>query len=290
MNKRILILGVGGMLGHTCFEYFNQFREFKTFGTWRKAEHGSIKFFDVHNGSIKQLINEVDPDWIINCIGVIKQKIDENDQISREDTLRINQEFPHSIANVVVGTKTKVIQIATDCVFNGDIGGYSETSPHDATDLYGTSKSAGEIDSPEFINLRVSIIGREISSNVSLADWFLSQGQGAKIDGFQNHFWNGITTLAFSRIAAGIVLGEENTSGTMNIVPSDQVSKYELLQLLGKYFDRNDIFINPTNTSKQVDRTLCTINPELNRSIWKRAGYTTIPTIEDLIQEFAANS
>ena len=287
MSKKVLILGVEGMLGHTCFDYFNGQSDFQTFGTWRKADQEKVKFFDATNCSVEKLISDVQPDWIINCIGVIKQKINENDPISIENTLRINQEFPHEIARAVAETKTRVIQIATDCVFNGEIGNYSEESRHDALDLYGKSKSLGEIQAKEFINLRVSIIGREIETNLSLADWFLSQDDGAKVNGFQNHMWNGITTIAFSRIAAGIVRSRQQIFGTMNIVPNDQISKFELLQLLGKYFDRGDIGINPSDAPIAVDRTLCTIYPELNRAIWKSAGYEAIPSIKELIEELA---
>jgi dTDP-4-dehydrorhamnose reductase len=55
----------------------------------------------------------------------------------------------------------KVIQIATDCVFSGSNGSYLETDPHDATDVYGKTKSDGEIESSAVMQLRCSIIGRE---------------------------------------------------------------------------------------------------------------------------------
>lgn len=277
------------MLGNACFNYLNSLSEFETYGTWRKADEGNVKFFDARNGSVRDVINGVAPDWIINCIGVIKQKIDESDRNSVENTMKINRDFPHELARAIQETNTKVIQIATDCVFSGDVGNYSEESRHDALDLYGKSKSSGEINSKEILNLRVSIIGREIESKFSIADWFLSQDRGASVEGYQNHFWNGITTLAFSRIAAGIIRSDQQASGTIHIVPGDQVSKYELLNLLSKYFDRGDIKIKPINTSIQIDRTLCTHYPELNNSIWKNAGYETIPSIEDLIAELANN-
>lgn len=290
MSKRILILGAGGMLGHDCFNYFNSLEGFETFGTWRKEDQDRIKSFDANNDSVKELISELNPDWIINCIGVIKQKIDESDQLSVENTFRINQDFPHEIARVVAKTRTKVIQIATDCVFSGEVGSYSEESKHDAYDLYGKSKSRGEIDSEEFVNLRVSIIGREIETKYSLVDWFLAHDHGALVNGYENHLWNGITTIAFSRIAAGIIQSEYQVSGTIHIVPSSQVNKYELLNLLSKHFDRGDIRIKPINTPCKVDRTLSTLYPELNQSIWKNAGYKEIPSIEELIAELADNS
>jgi dTDP-4-dehydrorhamnose reductase len=287
MSKKVLILGVGGMLGHACFDYFNQLNQFKIYGTWRKPSIDEIRTFDAANESIEELVKEVEPDWIINCIGVIKQKIDENSLKSVDNTLRINETFPHEIARVVAGSKIRVIQIATDCVFNGLKGGYSETSPHDALDLYGKSKSYGEVTSPEFLNLRVSIIGKEIESDYSLVSWFLSHEIGSEVDGYLNHLWNGITTLTFARIAAGIILNHEFVPGTFNVIPRDQISKYELLLHLKKYFHREDISIRPVNTKTFVDRTLRTAHPNFNKAIWRSAGYDAIPSIEELIEELA---
>jgi dTDP-4-dehydrorhamnose reductase len=135
------------------------------------------------------------------------------------------------------------------------------------------------------MNLRASIIGREVKSNFSLVDWFLSQDFGAQVNGYSNHLWNGITTTAFAKIAAGIAQSDNFVSGTYHIAPSDIVSKYELLELLKKYFDREDILIRSVDTSTHVDRTLRTIHPELNRNLWRQAGYRSIPSIEELVEE-----
>jgi dTDP-4-dehydrorhamnose reductase len=290
MSEKVLILGVSGMLGHACFSYFNNLDEFDVYGTWRKPSIGRIRNFDASADSFPDIINEIEPDWIINCIGVIKQKIDENSRSSVDNTLKLNQFFPKEIAKSVAGSKIKVIQIATDCVFGGTQGGYSEISPHDAIDLYGNSKSQGEVLSPEFMNLRVSIIGKEIESNYSLVSWFLSQEIGAEVDGYTNHFWNGVTTQAFARIASGIILKREFSPGTFNVIPMDQVSKYELLQLLGKHFGRTDISIRPFEAPTFVDRTLSTIYPSFNLTFWLSAGYVAIPSIEELIKEQANNT
>jgi dTDP-4-dehydrorhamnose reductase len=290
MSKRVLILGVTGMLGHACFEYFNNSGDFETFGTWRNPPEKQTKSFDVFVGSIGELVNEVKPDWIINCIGVIKQKIDEANQTSVENVFRINEEFSKELADAVAGTGVKVIQIATDCVFDGGQGRYTELSPHDALDLYGRSKSLGEVSAPEFMNLRVSIIGREVMSNFSLVDWFLSQDYGAEVNGYTNHLWNGITTIAFTRIAAGIIRNNKFTSGTFHIIPNDDMSKYELLQQLRKYFSREDILISPVNAPTFVDRSLRTIYPEINRNLWQGANYNTVPSIEALVEELSFTS
>jgi dTDP-4-dehydrorhamnose reductase len=285
MTKRILVLGINGMLGHTCFEYFTSLKRFKLFGTWRREAFENIGMFDATEADISELINEIRPDWIINCIGVIKQKIQFDIEESIENAFTINSNFPKKLASAIAGTDVKVLQIATDCVFKGEAGSYSESSLHDATDAYGQSKSLGEIQAPEFMNLRVSIIGRERDSNYSLTDWFLTRSQGATVDGYINHFWNGITTLAFARIAEGIIQKGEFSAGTFHIVPNDEVSKFELLKMMRQHFKREDLTVIPAAGPENVDRRLSTIHPDLNAKLWSAAGYRKVPTISELLKE-----
>jgi hypothetical protein len=86
---------------------------------------------------------------------------------------------------------------AHNCVFNGAEGGYVESSPHTAMDIYGRSKSLGESESATII--RTSIIGEELSNKLSLVEWVKSQA-GKSVNGYLNHFWNGITCLQFAKI------------------------------------------------------------------------------------------
>ncbi len=275
------------MLGHTCFEHFTSLKRFKLFGTARGGASENIRMFDAAAGDLSELIDEIRPDWIINCIGVIKQKIQFDIGESIDNAFTVNSNFPKKLASAIAGTEVKVLQIATDCVFKGESGPYNESSLHDATDAYGKSKSLGEIQAPEFMNLRVSIIGRERDSNYSLTDWFLTRSQGATVDGYINHFWNGITTLAFARIAEGIIQKEEFSAGTFHIVPNDEVSKFELLKMMRQHFKRGDLTVIPAEGPENVDRRLSTVYPDLNAKLWRAAGYRKVPTISELLQEFA---
>jgi dTDP-4-dehydrorhamnose reductase len=46
----------------------------------------------------------------------------------------------------------QIVHITTDCVFNGELGNYIESSFHDCIDDYGKSKSLGE--NPHLTTLR----------------------------------------------------------------------------------------------------------------------------------------
>ena len=211
-----------------------------------------------------------DADWIINCIGVIKPYCND---VQR--AIRVNSLFPYRLPK-------NTIQIATDCVFSGKRGDYDETSLHDATDVYGKTKSLGE--APHIKNLRCSIIGPEVNNHISLLDWFLAQ-KTAK--GFTNHLWNGITTYHYSLIVQAAIILDIELPIVQHIVPADVVTKAELLKLIAKAYKRN-IPVEEVEADEAIDRTLSTINPELNAELWQAAGYPEPPTIEQMINELAA--
>ena len=75
MNK-ILILGSNGMLGTMVAEYFLNLKEYEIFLTNRVAESKDINNktykFDVIEDDLEDLIQDINPNYLINCIGVIK--------------------------------------------------------------------------------------------------------------------------------------------------------------------------------------------------------------------------
>jgi dTDP-4-dehydrorhamnose reductase len=180
-----------------------------------------------------------------------------------------------------------VLQIGTDCVYSGNLGSYDEKSEFDCSDIYGLSKVEGERQSKSLMILRTSIVGHELNSTASLLDWFIKREPNAKVNGFTNHFWNGVTTLAFARIVGGIINTGSFESGTRHILPADQVSKYQLLKEFQTAFGRSDISIEPYAHDTSINRTLSTIYPEKNSGFWSKAGYNEIPTVHEMVQEYA---
>src|SRR5262249_51893972 len=146
-----------------------------------------------------------------------------------ERAVDVNASFPHRLARAAEQTGTRVIQIATDCVYSGTRGQYIEANEHDARDVDGKTKSLGEVNSPAVHHLRCSIIGPELKGHASLLDWFTRQPRGASVRGFLNHRWNGVTTLQYGRICRGIIRQQMALPRLIHVVPADVVSKADLL-------------------------------------------------------------
>jgi dTDP-4-dehydrorhamnose reductase len=136
--------------------------------------------------------------------------------------------------------------------------------------------------------IRCSIIGRELATRNSLTEWVLTQNENSEIQGFSNHIWNGITTLHFAKIVNGIVKEGTFRNGIHHLVPSNSISKESLIKILANSFGRKDLIIMPHLTPVGRDRTLITIDPKFNQDLWKHAGYIIVPTIEQLVLEYAA--
>lgn len=230
--KKILVLGSTGMLGHMVLRVLSKKETFEVEGT-QSEEPNAPYYFNVEDG-IKEEFNNYD--YLVNCIGVLSNAIDACDSNSVARAIRINALFPHELAKSVKG---KIIHMSTDGVFSGKDGPYNEDSPHDCTDVYGKTKSLGEIDAPNVINIRTSIIGPSPYKKKGLLEWFLSQPDGATVQGYTNHVWNGVTTLQFAELCKTII--EENhfdkirgESAVHHFCPNKPVSKYELLKIFKK--------------------------------------------------------
>lgn len=139
------------------------------------------------------------------------------------------------------------------------------------------------------MHIRCSIIGPEHGRNLSLLEWLRGQDLNAQIRGYADHLWNGVTTHAFAKVIVGVVRQGLFKAGVQHLVPSTTASKYELLKLLASRTGRNDIEVSRWVTGEAVNRTLSTNNPGANESLWLAAGYETVPSIAQLIEEMPIN-
>jgi dTDP-4-dehydrorhamnose reductase len=286
--QKVLVLGSTGMLGSMVAQVAS--KEFDVYEMNRTGKSsitsGKTAVLDLAKPlAIRDFISGNQITSVINCVGLIKQKIQADSQLSIRAAIVTNAIFPSYLAEISDELRIQTLQIATDCVFSGEKGNYSETDHHDATDIYGKSKSLGEICSERMHYFRTSIIGKERDTSSSLLDWVLSQKDSVSINGYSNHSWNGITTLAFAKIVSG-ALNKENLSNTLqHIVPANRVSKFELVSNIVTVFMEDSVKVIETNALEEIDRTLMTCHEDENQKYWVEAGYNEIPTIDFLVRE-----
>ncbi len=288
----VVVLGSTGMLGSTLTrvleDNFAKVYEFNRSGVSVTKKNQARKINALNSTDFSEIFSELKIDYIINCIGMIRQLINPNDQSSVDSAYKINSDFPLKLNSYAKGLGIPVIQIGTDCVYSGKEGLYSEDRPHDPSDIYGLTKDLGEQFSTYSMIIRCSIIGKELSTANSLLSWVLSNPKNSSINGYINHFWNGITVKHFSRIVYGIIKFSSFRLGVFHLVPQDIVTKYELINSIAKHFDRSDLRVSKCKAEPGVNRSLITNNPEQNLSFWQDGGYSEIPTVEEMVSSYAA--
>lgn len=258
-KHHVAVIGASGMLGSAVTRYFVRESEWSITGTLRSKDsvallpshlQGNLVWgVDVNKfNTIREFIKEHQPDIVINCVGLVKQLSGASDPLT---ALPVNSLFPHMLARCCADYGARVVHMSTDCVFSGSKGQYIEDDTPDAHDLYGVSKRLGEVDYPNAVTLRTSIIGHELNGNRSLIDWFLSQDGSVK--GFSEAVFSGLPTVEIARIIRSYVIPYVELCGVYH-VSADPISKYDLLNLVANIYGHKIEIAKETKF--KIDRSL----------------------------------
>jgi dTDP-4-dehydrorhamnose reductase len=271
---KILILGITGLIGRTLFSQLKKNKSLEVYGSSRNKnedQHNKeIQYFDYKYGEnfLEKIIHEIEPEYIINCIGVTKHIEGSEDQLV---SIPLNSLLPHNISKVISKSNSKLIQISSDCVYSGKKGDYKEEDTPDSLDLYGRSKAFGEVINNKDITIRTSTIGHEDNTNYGLLEWFLSQKESCF--GYKNAFFSGLTTFELSKVIENYFLTDKSLSGLFHVA-GQPISKFRLLELIAAQYSL-EVKIKP-NTEFCIDRTL-------NSSFFNSKTSYSPPSWEEMI-------
>jgi len=271
------------MLGHTLFMQLSLQANLDVYATARTSSGLSLWFspdlvkkirvgVDADNfDTVIRAFASIQPNIVINCIGLIKQLQMASDPLS---AIIINSLLPHRISMICRSAGARMIHISTDCVFDGKKGNYTEHDSSNADDLYGRSKFLGEVAyPPHCLTLRTSIIGHELKGKLGLIEWFLAQK--GKVNGFIYAIYSGFPTVELAHIITDYILPNKDLSGVYH-VSSGPISKYDLLDLVAKRYAKQ-IKIEPYDDFYQ-DRSL-------DSSVFRRITGYTPPSWPELVDK-----
>ena len=247
------------MLGNAVLRFFTESSGYVAWGSVRSEDtlrqlpqtirDRVIGVADVENlNNLSDLFAKTDPEVVINCIGVVKQLAGANDPLVAIPT---NALLPHRLARLCQVEGARLVHISTDCVFSGTKGSYLEGDPADAQDLYGRTKFLGEVDGPNCVTLRTSIIGHELNSAHGLLGWFLAQP--AAVKGFTRVVFSGLPTNELARVIRDYVLLRSEMHGVYH-VSAARISKFELLRLIAQVYGRTNEIV--PDDKLVIDRSL----------------------------------
>lgn len=272
-NIKILILGASGMAGHTITLYFQE-KGYDvltlTQNDFSLIPNKNIVLDVFERIKLANIINEGDFDAIINCVGILNEFANNNP----DKAIYLNSYLPHYLSNLTKNTKTKIIQMSTDCVFSGKKGQYSEYDFKDGETFYDRSKALGEIVNNKDLTFRNSIIGPDINENgIGLFNWFMKQEK--PIEGYSRAMWTGVTTVTLAKAMEQAIV--QNLTGIYNLVNNQSISKYELLHLFNKYFRNSSIEIEK-NDEVKIDKSLLRTRADFNFEV---------PSYDEMVKEMS---
>lgn len=266
--EKILVLGATGMAGHTISTYFLKkgYDVYTLSNTPTKI--GKNIILDVFDyNSLKDIVDQGNYQLIINCIGLLNETANNNP----DKAIYLNAFIPHFLSRITKETKTKVIQMSTDCVFSGRKGGYLENDFKDGETIYDITKSLGELNNSKDLTFRNSIIGPDMNEKgIGLFNWFMKQK--GQIQGYTTAMWTGVTTLTLAKaMEAGY---KQNLSGLYHLVNNVPISKHDLLELFNNQFERK-LIITPVE-KVSLDKSL--INS-------RRDFQFVVPSYEEMVKD-----
>jgi len=255
--KKVVVLGGTGMAGHVIVAHLTKCG-YDVFHTSRSAADSlKSKPIDATDiSSLRMWLDSVEPDVIINCMGMLISESDARPDLA----VMINAYIPRHLSYIYADTATKIIHLSTDCVFSGKRGGYSEADAPDGETVYDRTKALGEIVNEKDLTFRMSIIGPDCNPNgTGLFNWFMKQS--GNIRGFTKALWNGVTTIELAQ--AIDVAVKHNLTGLYHLTPKEAIDKYSLLLLFKEIFGKNNVSIESYD-GHVADKTLVNNRTDFN--------------------------
>lgn len=265
---KVLVLGAGGMAGHVVATYLQENGYSVDTISARNRLNDQTFLIDVtDNAKLRSFLQDHKYDVVINCIGILVKQSDDRKDLSTY----LNSYLPHFLEEFYKNTPTKIIHLSTDCVFSGKNAPYDEKSSYDGELFYDRSKALGEIINGKDLTFRMSIIGPDMQkSGIGLFNWFYAQT--GEISGYTKAIWTGVTTIELAKAIKAAI--EQNLTGLYQLVPNESISKYDLLKLFVKVFNRKDIKVNPSD-GVTLNKTLVNTRTDFNFSV---SDYETMLT------------
>lgn len=261
---KVLVLGSNGMAGHVITRYLKQQGHDVSTLARNNADY-CVDVEDVVNTNTIMKQGLPGFDFVINCIGLLVKDANANP----DRAALINSWFPRYLEQLYKDKRTKIIHLSTDCVFDGKKGEYVESDTHTETNPYGRSKSLGEINNDKDITFRMSIIGPELKTNgTGLLGWVVNN-PNQELPGWDNAWWNGITTLQLAKCIAKY-LDNPVITGVVQLVNNDvKINKYDLLCKINTVYNLNKTILR-TQGPKPVNKILINTRTEID---WQIPNY-----------------
>jgi dTDP-4-dehydrorhamnose reductase len=288
---RILVTGASGLLGLNMA--LEASRQHEVFGSVNNNVIKTTEFTVIQSdftvpGALERLLDECQPEWVINCAALANLDACEANPALAE---QLNSELPEKLANYVAKGGARLVHISTDAVFDGKRGDYTEQDEPNPLSLYARTKLEGEhavlTANPQAIVARVNLFGWSLSGNRSLAEWFFNNlSAGNNIRGFTDVFFCPLLANDLAKIFLRML--ELNMQGLYHVVASECSSKYEFGVRLARLFNLDESLISPALVSESGLGAVRSPNLTLNSDKLRSELGDSPPDLKAGLEQFHA--
>lgn len=182
---------------------------------------------------VASVLESAKPDVIVNCAGIVRSR-----NLNPGQFISVNCCGPHILETEANKRDMRLVQVSTDCVFDGS-GPKTEKDSVHPIDIYGESKALGEVTLAPHLTVRLSFIGVGARG---LLSWFLKQT--GNVQGYTGAQWNGLTTIWAARKI--IKAAKSANTGLLHLFGED-LSKFQVLSMAAEVMDL-PVSVVPSNT------------------------------------------
>ena len=254
---RILVTGSNGLLGQKLVEllltkddYLIATAKSKLAIDLPKGEFHSLDITNVNE--IEKVIQQSKPDAIINTAAMTQV---DHCETEREKCWANNVTAVESLVKVCEKTKTQLIHVSTDFIFDGTRGPLDESEKPNPLSYYGESKLAAEVaiqkSNIDWAILRTVLVfgvTKDMSrSNIVL--WVKKSLEEGKVINVVNDQWR-TPTLAEDLAMGCYLAATKKIKGIYNISGDEMMTPYDIAIKTADFFGLDKSLIQQTDSTK----------------------------------------
>ena len=262
-SAKIMVLGAGGQLGKTFVDKLQKLEY--NFIAPQESESDITQ-----QQKIASLINEEQPDTIINCAAY--NAVDVAEKNSKIAYL-VNSEAIGNLAAVCFEKNIKLVHYSSDYIFDGTKDGfYSEEDPPNPLNVYGKSKLEGEMqlrqNTRTYLLFRLSwVIGPGEQNFLFKMSQWAEKNPVLKISADEVS----IPTFTFDIVEFTLKALDKNLTGLYHLTSSGYASRYELARFYAEQtgIDKLIIPVALSHFNMPASRPMfsCLSNEKLTRDL-----------------------
>jgi len=232
---KLLVCGSTGMLGQALVKEFSQL-QIEVYTLARKHADINLDFLNVED--LKQALETLDPDVVVNAVAIVDLKKCEEDPSL---AYLLNARPVGVLAEYANVNNKYLVQISTDHYYfdQGNVV-HNEMSPISLLNEYAKTKFAGEcfaLTARNSLVVRTNIVGyRRVEERPTFIEWVLkSLINKDEMMLFDNVYTSSIAVSQLAQIVYDLITAKAR--GVFNVASRQSVSKKEFVQRLAEKFE-----------------------------------------------------